>query len=121
MPRVNGGTAGGSLAWAGDCAGFWHTRYPAPGEHPGDEDFYQEIWYHPLGAAAGGGRRELAGVFADDRIAENVLCASPDGQWVMDRVQKGDGGEWQVFVRAQANVVDHFAVANVLLKGFQLQ
>jgi prolyl oligopeptidase len=103
VPRVNGGTAGGSLAWAGDSSGFWYTRYPAPGERPGDDAaFYQEIWYHPLGGSLEGDHRELAGVFADDRIAENYLNASPDGQWVMDRVQRGDGGQWQVFIRPQA-------------------
>src|SRR4029077_105714 len=29
------------------------------------------------------------------------LSSSPDGRWVMDRVQRGDGGEWEGFVRAQ--------------------
>lgn len=120
VPGVTGGTAGGSLAWAGDSAGFWYTRYPSPGERPDkDVGFYQEVWYHPLGASAGGDRRELSAVFADDRIAENFLSASPDGLWVMDRVQKGDGGEWQVFVRAQsggdwwlaADLVDKVAYA----------
>jgi prolyl oligopeptidase len=101
VPRVNGGTAGGSLAWAGDSSGFWYTRYPSPGERPGDDGFYQEVWYHPLGDSLERDRRELSAVFADDRIAENYLNASPDGRWVMDRVQKGDGGEWQVFARAQ--------------------
>jgi prolyl oligopeptidase len=104
VPRVNGGTAGGSLAWAGDSSGFWCTRYPSPGERPEDDaEFYQEVWYHPLGSSPEDGRRELSAVFADDRIAENFLNASPDGLWVMDRVQKGDGGEWQVFVRAQTD------------------
>ena len=97
------GTAFGSLAWAGDASGFWYTRYQSPRERPdGDVGFYQEVWYHPLGDSLEEDRRELAGVFADNRIAENFLDASPDGQWVMDRVQKGDGGQWQVFVRAQA-------------------
>ena len=104
VPRVTGGTASGSLAWAGDSSGFWCTRYPSPGERPdGDAGFYQEVWYHPLGGSLEDGRRELAGVFADNRIAENFLSASPDGRWVMDRAQKGDGGQWQVFVRAQAD------------------
>ena len=102
VPRVNGGTAGGSLAWADGSSGFWYTRYPSPGERPEDDvEFYQEVWYHPLGDSLEDDRRELSAVFADDRIAENFLNASPDGLWVMDRVQKGDGGEWQVFVRAQ--------------------
>jgi prolyl oligopeptidase len=97
------GTAFGSLAWAGDSSGFWYTRCQSPGGCPdGDVGFYQEVWYHPLGGSLAEDRRELAGVFADNQIAENVLDASPDGLWVMDRVQKGDGGQWQVFVRAQA-------------------
>jgi prolyl oligopeptidase len=103
VPRVTAGTASGSLAWAGDSSGFWYTRYPSPGEHPGDDlGLYQEVWYHPLDDLPEDDTRELAGRFADNRIAENVLSASPDGRWVMDRVQKGDGGEWQVFVREQA-------------------
>jgi prolyl oligopeptidase len=113
VPRVTGGTAGGSLAWAGDSSGFWYTRYPSPGERPDEDvDFYQEVWYHPLGDSLERDHREMPGVFADDRIAENFLDASPDGLWVMDRVQKGDGGEWQVFVRAQAGG-DWWLVADV--------
>ena len=113
VPRVNGGTAGGSLAWAGDSSGFWYTRYPSPGERQdGDDDFYQEVWYHRLGDSLEDDRRELSAVFADGRIAENFLNASPDGLWVMDRVQKGDGGEWQVFVRAQTGG-DWWLVADV--------
>ncbi len=46
-------------------------------------------------------RRDLAAVFADERIVENELSSSPDGRWVLDRAQKGDGGEWQLFVRGQ--------------------
>ena len=101
IPRVNSGTAGGWLAWRGDSTGFWYTRHPAPGERP-DEDrgFFQEVWVHELGGATQD-RRDLAGVFADDRIVENVLSSSPDGRWVLDRAQKGDGGDWQLFCRAQ--------------------
>jgi prolyl oligopeptidase len=113
VPRVHGGTAGGSLAWAGDSSGYWCTRYPSPGERTDEElGFYQDVWYHPLGGSLEDDRRELSAVFTDDRIAENFLSASPDGQWVMDRVQKGDGGEWQVFVRAQTNG-DWWLVADV--------
>jgi prolyl oligopeptidase len=102
IPRVNSGTAGGSLAWRHDSTGFWYTRHPAPGERPDtDLGFFQEVWFHELGSDAGADRQELAGVFAEDRIAESFLASSPDGRWVMDRVQRGDGGEWQVFLRAQ--------------------
>ncbi|HEY6500907.1 MAG TPA: prolyl oligopeptidase family serine peptidase [Streptosporangiaceae bacterium] len=97
------GTAFGSLAWARDSSGFWYTRYRSPGGRPAsDLGFYQEVWYHRLAESLEEDRRDLSGVFADNRIAENFLNASPDGQWVMDRVQKGDGGQWQVFLRAQA-------------------
>jgi prolyl oligopeptidase len=100
LPHVNSGTAGGSLAWRADSGAFWCTWHAAPGTVPdADLGFYQEVWFHALGTD--GGRRELAGRFAEDRIAENVLHASPDGRWVMDLVQKGDGGEWQLFVRRQ--------------------
>jgi prolyl oligopeptidase len=102
IPRVNSGTAGGSLAWHQDGQGFWYTRHPAPGTVP-DEDlgFMQEVWFHRLGESSDGDRQELAGVFADNRITENFLSASPDGRWVLDRAEKGDGGEWQIFIRSQ--------------------
>jgi prolyl oligopeptidase len=100
LRHVNSGTAGGSLAWRSDSGGFWCTWHAAPGTVP-DEDlgFNQEVWFHEMGADDA--RQELAGVFADNRITENFLFASPDGRWVMDLAQKGDGGEWQIFIRSQ--------------------
>lgn len=103
IPRVNSGTAGGSLAWRGDSRGFWYTRHPGPGAVP-EEDlgFCQEVWFHELGTPPDDDRPQLSGeMFAEPRIAESVLSAAADGRWVMARVQKGDGGEWQVFVRPQ--------------------
>jgi prolyl oligopeptidase len=102
VPRVNSGTAGGSMAWCGDSSGYWYTRHPDPGERPeSDLGFFQDVWFHRLGTQVAEDTRELSGVFVDDRIAENFLAASPDGRWVVDRVQRGDGGEWQTFVRKQ--------------------
>jgi prolyl oligopeptidase len=102
IPRVQGGTAGGSLAWAGDSSGFWYTRGPAPGERPAaDLAFFQEVWHHVLGQPLDRDRCDQPGPLADARIVEHFLDASPDGRWVMDRAQKDDGGEWQVFVRRQ--------------------
>jgi prolyl oligopeptidase len=99
IPRITV-IGGGSLAWRSDSGGFWYTRYPSPGERR-DEDlrFYQEVWFHEIGSSDD--RRELAGVFAEDRIVENELSASSDGRWVLDRAQRGDGGEWELFVRSQ--------------------
>jgi prolyl oligopeptidase len=99
IPRVNSGTAGGSIAWRGDATGLWFTRHAAPGER-GDEDmgFYQEVWFHELGGTDG---RDLVHPVADERIVEHFLSSSPDGRWAVNRAQKGDGGEWQVFARSQ--------------------
>ncbi len=91
IPHVN--VMGGTTAWRGDGAGLWYTL---PGDPAG---FVQQVWFRDL--EAGTDRLDLDGPFADPEIAENFLSSSPDGQWVLDRVQKGDGGEWQLFVRAQ--------------------
>jgi len=54
LPRVNGGTAGGDVAWTADGTGLWYTRYPAAGERPEpDRDFYQQLWFHKLGTHPG--------------------------------------------------------------------
>jgi prolyl oligopeptidase len=84
---------GGSVAWRRDGSGFWYTRCADPA------GFRQQVWFRELGDTPD--RVDLAGPFADEQIAENYLSTSPDGRWVMDRVQRGDGGEWQVFLRGQ--------------------
>ncbi len=91
IPHVN--LMGGSAAWRHDGTGFWYTLCADP------EGFRQQVWFRELGGAPD--HLDLTGSFADERIAEHYLSASPDGRWVMDRVQKGDGGDWQVFVRSQ--------------------
>jgi prolyl oligopeptidase len=37
VPRVHGGTAGGSLAWSPNGEGFYYTRYPRGAERSGDD------------------------------------------------------------------------------------
>ena len=91
IPHVN--LMGGSVAWRHDGSGFWYTRCADPA------GFRQQVWYRNLGSTED--RVDLADGFADEQIAENYLSTSTDGHWVMDRVQKGDGGQWQVFVRSQ--------------------
>ena len=96
---------GGSVAWRHDGSGFWYTRCADPA------GFRQQVWFRELGDLPD--RVDLAGPFADERIAENYLSASPEGHWVMDRVQKGDGGEWQVYLRSQAADGSWWQVADI--------
>jgi len=97
IPRVNGGTAGGSIAWNADGSGFWYTRYPRDGERPAaDLAFFQQIYFHQLGTPTAADRYVLGKDFP--RIAEIGLEASPDGQVVLARVANGDGGEFAFHV-----------------------
>jgi prolyl oligopeptidase len=90
IPHVN--VMGGSMTWRHDSLALWYTL-------PADVGFRQQVWFRDL--EAGTDTVDLTGPFAEPRISENFLSASPDGRWVLDHVQKGDGGEWQIFVRAQ--------------------
>jgi prolyl oligopeptidase len=103
IPHVN--LMGGSVAWRHDSSGFWYTLCADLA------GFRQQVWFRELGSAPD--RVDLAGGFADERIAEHFLSASPNGHWVMDRVQKGDGGEWQVFLRSQAADGTWWQVADI--------
>ena len=103
IPHVN--LMGGSVAWRHDSAGLWYTRCADPA------GFRQQVWFRELGHPPD--QVDLAGGFADERIAENKLSASPDGFWVMDRVQKGDGGEWQIFLRSQGGDGRWWQVAGI--------
>jgi prolyl oligopeptidase len=103
IPHVN--LMGGSVAWRYDGSGFWYTRCTDPA------GFRQQVWFRKFGSAPD--HVDLAGGFADEQIAENFLSASPDGRWVMDHVQKGDGGEWQVFLRGQGDDGSWWQVAGI--------
>lgn len=101
VPRVNGGTAGGSVAWAPDGGGFFYTRYPREGEKPpADLDFYQQVYFHELGKPTKDDRYELGKDLP--RIAEIALRASDDGKYVVASVANGDGGQVEHYVRAPA-------------------
>jgi prolyl oligopeptidase len=99
VPRVQGGTAGGSVAWNSAGTGFWYTRYPAPGERPAaDLNFFQDVWFHQLGNKLESDKRELGEDFP--RIAETALLASPDGKYVLASVANGDGGEFAHYLHS---------------------
>jgi prolyl oligopeptidase len=91
IPRVNGATAGGSLAWNAGSTGFWYTRYPRTGERAeADLNFYQQVYFHRVGVA----QDEYALGKELPRIAEIALDSSDDGKYVLARVENGDGGEF---------------------------
>lgn len=101
IERVQGGTAGGDLAWAPDSRGFYYTRYPREGERPAaDMHFYVQVYFHALGEDPAKDRYEVGKDFP--RVAEIVLeCldSGPMAGTVLASVQKGDGGEFMHFVR----------------------
>ena len=100
VPRVNGGTAGGSLAWSADGRGFFYTRYPRPGERPPDElAFNVHVHWHALGSDPAIDPYEIGEEFP--RIAEIRLEASRDGRFTLASVQKGDGGEFTHWLREE--------------------
>ena len=85
IPRVNGGTAGGSLAWAGDSSGFWYTRGPAPGERPpADLAFFQEVWHHVIGAPPDRDDCDQPGPLADPRSSSTFSTRrlTGAGSWI---------------------------------------
>ncbi len=96
IPRVNGGTAGGSVAWVGGSRGFFYTRYPHEGERAAEDlDFYQQVYFHSMGKPVASD----SFAFGKDlpRIAEIALRPSDDGTLVLARVANGDGGEFAVW------------------------
>ena len=94
IPRVNGGTAGGSLAWNTDSTGFYYTRYPRAGERPKqDMSFYQQVYFHRLGADTGQDTYAVGKEFP--RIAEVALQSSEDGRYILAAVANGDGGGFE--------------------------
>jgi len=93
IARVNGATAGGSVAWNGDSTGFWYTRYPRAGERPEAElNFYQQVYFHRVGTPVTEEKYAIGKEFP--RIAEVALSSSDDGKFVLARVANGDGGDF---------------------------
>ena len=111
IPRVNKGTAGGSVAWNPDGSGFYYTRYPAPGERPAaDLDFFQQVYFHKLGAPVDTDKYAIGKDFP--RIAEILLQTSRDGPYVLAAVGNGDGGQYEHFLLgpdAQWNQLTQFS------------
>ncbi|MBN2592929.1 MAG: S9 family peptidase, partial [Sedimentisphaerales bacterium] len=98
IARVNGGTAGGDLAWTSDGSGFYYTRYPRAGERSAEDmDFYQQVWFHKMGMSPDDDRYEIGREFP--RIAEIKLEADERSGHVLATVQYGDSGRFAHYVR----------------------
>ncbi|HUV29685.1 MAG TPA: prolyl oligopeptidase family serine peptidase [Acidobacteriota bacterium] len=101
VPRVNGPTAGGDVAWLADGSGFYYSRYPRPGERPPEElRFYQQVYFHKLGTSTEDDTYEIGREFP--AIAEIQFETSPDNTYVLARVANGDGGEYAHYLRGPA-------------------
>lgn len=108
VPRVNGGTAGGDLAWAPDDRGFYYTRYPRGEERPpADRDFYQQLYFHALGTPTETDRYEIGNDLP--RIAEIKVEVDRATGRVLATVQNGDSGEFEQFVRPVEGAWKKFA------------
>jgi prolyl oligopeptidase len=98
VPRVNGGTAGGDLAWTADGTGYFYTRYPAPNERPAEDlAFYQQVFFHKLGSPATEDRYELGKNFP--KVAEIRIQTHPKKNYVIASLQAGDGGAITQYLR----------------------
>jgi prolyl oligopeptidase len=104
IPRVQYPTGGGSLAWRADSAGFWYTRYPGPDRPAEEQHFFQQIYFHRLGAdpandayVAGKGFPKVAEIALDNRFDPNVVIAS---------VAKGDGGEFAHYLIRPSGAIE---------------
>lgn len=95
---VNGGTAGGDLAWLPDDSGFFYTRYPREGERAAeDANFYQQLWRHTLGTPVSEDEYEIGREFP--RIAEIQMTLQKSTGRLLVTVQNGDGGEFEMHLR----------------------
>ena len=99
VSRVQGGTAGGDMAWMPDGSGFFYTRYPHDGEKP-EEDMasYQQVWFHQIGQAESEDRYELGADFP--KVAETRLEMDNNSGRLLATVQDGDSGRFALHLRS---------------------
>jgi prolyl oligopeptidase len=100
IPRVQYGTAGGSLAWTHDGKGFWYTRYPGPDAPQSEQHFYMQVYFHALGSDATKDALVLGKVEGLERVSEVFLSNRYDRGSILAMVQRGDGNIWAFYVLA---------------------
>jgi prolyl oligopeptidase len=98
VPRVQFATAGGDVAWNATGSGFYYTRYPRGNERPKEDlNFYVQVYFHRIGTPTEKDTYEIGKDFP--RIGEIFLDMSDDCAHLLATVQKGDGGEFEHFLR----------------------
>jgi prolyl oligopeptidase len=98
IPRVQAPTAGGSLAWSGDGAGFWYTRYPGDERPEAERFFYQQVYFHRMGGDWRSDPLVLGSRDGLPRVAEIFLSSQHLHDTAIAQVQNGDGGEYAHYV-----------------------
>ncbi len=98
IPKVQYPTAGGSVAWAADGKAFWYTRFPGDDTPEADRHFFQQVYFHVLGADWHGDKLVLAAKDGLPRTAEVYLDNRYGGELALASVQKGDGNQWQHYL-----------------------
>jgi len=97
ISHVNGGTAGGSVAWNKDGTGFFYTRYPRAGERAAEDmSFFQQVYFHKLGTPVEKDTYAVGKEFP--RIAEISMGTSDSGKYILAEVANGDGGEFEHWI-----------------------
>jgi prolyl oligopeptidase len=107
LPKVNSGTAGGDLAWTADGGGVFYSRHvPVDADQP-DGYLRHQGYYHKLGTPVDQDRYELGKDFP--AVAEIEFEVDDRTGRVLSTVQKGDGGEFQHFLKSADGTWTRFA------------
>lgn len=108
VERVNGGTAGGDLAWFADDSGFYYTRYPREGDRTDDDAFfYQQIWRHTLGTSGDEDEYVLGENFP--RIAASRLAVDARTGRLLVWTQDGDSSRFELHLRQADGTWNQFS------------
>jgi len=98
IPRVQYGTAGGSLAWTQDGKSFWYTRYPGADAPASEQHFNMQVYFHTLGSDATKDALALGKADGLERVSEVFLSNRFNLGSIMAMVQRGDGNIWAFYV-----------------------
>jgi prolyl oligopeptidase len=96
IARVQYPTGGGSVAWRADGKGFWYTRYPGPERPAAEQHFFQQIYFHLLGADSAKDAYVLGKEFP--KVAEITLSTRFNPNLTVASIANGDGGEFEYFL-----------------------